>query len=69
MNKLEQLRQAIDAVPAGYRGLWGAMSLLLSEGELGTLRAYVRGARTMALHLTSDEPLLKALSDIEELLK
>lgn len=69
MNNLEQLRQAVDAVPAGYRGLWGAMSLLLSEGGLGTLRAYVTGARTMALHLTSDETLLKSLSDIEELLK
>jgi hypothetical protein len=69
MNKLEQLRQAIDAVPAGYGGLWSTMSLLLSEGELGTLRAYVTGARTMALHLTSDEALLKALSDIKELLK
>ena len=69
MNKLEQLRQAIDAVPAGYGSLWSTMSLLLSEGELGTLRAYVTGARTMALHLTSDEPLLKALSDIKELLK
>ena len=69
MNKLEQLRQAIDAVPVGYAGLWGAMSLMLSEGELGALRAYVTGARTMALHLTSDEPLLKALSDIKDLLK
>lgn len=69
MNKLEQLQEAIDAIPAGYRGLWGAMSLMLSEGELGTLRAYVTGARTMALHLTSDEPLLKSLSDIKELLK
>ena len=69
MNKLEQLRQAIDAVPAGYGSLWSTMSLLFSDGELGTLRAYVTGARTMALHLTSDEPLLKSLSDIEELLK
>lgn len=69
MNKLEQLRQAIDAVPAGYGSLWSTMSLMLSSGELATLRAYVSGARTMALYLTSDQPLLKSLITIEELLK
>ena len=69
MSKLEQLREAIDAVPAGYGSLWSTMSLLLSKGELGTLRAYVTGARTMALHLTSDEALLKPLTAIQELLK
>lgn len=69
MSKLEQLQQAIGAVPAGYGSLWSTMSLLLSKGELGTLCAYVTGARTMALHLTSDKALLKSLSDIEELLK
>lgn len=69
MSKFEQLRQAIDAIPAEYRGVWGAMSLLLSSGEINPLRAYVSGARTMALHLTSDGALLKPLSDIQELLK
>ena len=69
MSKFEQLQQAIEAIPAEYQEAWGAMSFLLSSGEISTLRAYVRGARTMALHLTSDEALLKALSDIKELLK
>ena len=68
MSKFEQLQQAIEAIPAEY-GVWGAMSLLLSSGEINTLRAYVSGARTMALYLTSDEALLKPLSDIQELLK
>jgi len=69
MSKFEQLQQAIDAIPAEYRGVWGAMSLMLSSGELATLRAYVSGARTTALHLTSDEALLKPLTAIQELLK
>lgn len=69
MNKPEQLRHAVDAVPVEYRGIWSTMSLLLSKGKLETLCAYVTGARTMALNLTSDETLLKSLSDIEELLK
>ena len=69
MNKLEQLQQAIYAIPAEYRNVWGAMTLLLSSGEINTLRAYVKGARTTALYLTSDENLLKPLSDIQELLK
>ena len=69
MSKLEQLRQAVDAIPAEYRGVWGAMSLLLSSGEINTLRAYVSGARTMALYLADDEALLNSLSDIKELLK
>ena len=69
MSKFEQLQQAVDAIPPEYRGVWGAMSLMLSSGELTTLRAYVSGARTTALHLTSDEALLKPLTTIQELLK
>ena len=69
MSKFEQLQQAIEAIPTEYRGVWGAMSLLLSSGEINTLRAYVNGARTMALYLADDEALLNSLSDIKELLK
>ncbi len=69
MSKFEQLQQAIDAIPAEYREAWGAMSFLLSSGDINTLRAYVNGARTMALYLADDEALLNSLSDIKELLK
>ena len=69
MSKFEQLRQAIDALPSEYRGIWITMSYLLEWGKLDTLRAYVNGAGAMALHLTSDEALLKPLSDIQEILK
>ena len=69
MSKVEQLREAINALPPEYLEIWGTMTYLLERGELGTLRAYVSAARAMALHLTSDEALLKPLSDIRELLK
>ena len=69
MNRIEQLQEAINALPPEYREIWSAMSYLLEQGQLSTLFAYVTGARAMALHLTSDESLLKPLSDIRELLK
>lgn len=69
MSKFEQLREAIDAIPTEYRGIRSTMTHLLEGGQLSLLRAYVIGARTTALHLTSDEALLGPLSDIQELLK
>ena len=70
MSKLEQLRQAIDAIPAEYNTTRNVMLNLLEEsGHIQDLRAYSLGALDMARHLTSDEALLKALSDIKELLK
>ena len=69
MSKLEQLRQAIDDLPPEYREIWSTASYLLERGALDTLNAYINGARTMVLALTSDENLLKPLSDIKELLK
>ena len=69
MSKFEQLREAIDAIPAEYRGIWSTMTHLLERGQLSTLLAYAEGTRAMALHLTSDEALLKPLTTIQELLK
>ena len=69
MSKLEQLRQAIDAIPPGYRRLWSRVTYLLERGQFSSLLAYAEGARAMHLHLASDEALLKPLSDIQEILK
>ena len=69
MSKLEQLQEAINALQPEYRGIWSRMTYLLERGQLSTLSAYAEGTRAMALHLTSDESLLKPLSDIRELLK
>ena len=69
MTKLEQLQQAIDAIPPEYRGIWSRMTYLLEQGQFSALFAYAEGTRAMALHLTSDEALLKPLSDIQEILK
>ena len=45
------------------------MTYLLEQGQFSALFAYAEGTRAMALHLTSDEALLKPLSDIQEILK
>ena len=69
MSKFEQLKEAIDAIPAEYRRIWSTMTRLLDGGQLSTLSTYTKRTRTMALHLTSDEALLKPLTTIQELLK
>ena len=69
MNKLEQLQEAIDAVPDEYNIVRNVMTNLLNQGALQTLRDYSLGALDMARHLTSEDSLLDTLRLLRALLK
>ncbi len=69
MNKLEQLQEAIDAIPDEYNIVRKVMTNLLNQGALQTLRDYSLGALDMARHLTSEENLLDSLRLVRGLLK
>ena len=69
MNKLEQLQEAIDAIPDEYNIIRNVMTNLLNWGALQGMRDYSLGALDMAQHLTSEEALLNSLRHLRALLK
>ena len=69
MNKLEQLQQAVAAIPDEYNIVRNVMTNLLNQGALQGMRDYSLGALDMARHLTSEEALLNSLRHLRALLK
>ena len=69
MSKLEQLRQAIEAIPDEYNVIRNVMLILEESGHIQDLRAYSLGALDMARHLASEENLLDSLRLVWGLLK
>ena len=69
MTKLEQLQEAIDAIPDEYNIVRNVMTNLLNRGALQSMRDYSLGALDMARHLTSENTLLDSSRHLRALLK